>query len=244
MPMRFLPLLLLLAGCAGQQPLYTMTPAQVDAYLPVAQQETPSYTQRVVALGRRNIGQPYEIYLLGEYPYEPYDTDPLYCLQRSDCLTFAEHMYAMAYGDDWWSFLQALQRIRYRDGVIGMTSRNHFTIPDWNRNNDFLFEDITTQLGHEVPLQQVCRRARFFKKFGIGQGIADEPIEDRYIPKDAVPQVVDELRDGDFVNIIRGNDSSQWCGHTGLIAIGADGTANFLHASYPEVKEEPLVGYL
>ncbi len=240
--------LITLAGCAAKEPpLYTMTEQQVADYLPVAREKVPALNERVVHLGRRNIGQPYEIYLLGEYPYEPYDTDPLYCLQRSDCLTFAEHMYAMAYGDDWWTFMRALQRIRYNEGRIGMLTRNHYTVAEWNRNNAFLFEDLTTSLGDgtvHVPLTQVCRRSPFFKQFGIGQGIPEEPIEDSYIPKDRVPEVTGQLRDGDFVNIIRGSQDSQWCGHTGLVAIGADGTANFLHSAWPSVREEPLTGYL
>lgn len=229
------------------RPLYAFTEDEVDVYLRAARDRVPELRERVVHLGRRNIGQPYEIYLLGEFPYELYDTDPLYCLDRSDCLVFAEHMYAMALSRDWWAFLRSLQRIRYRHGVIGMLTRNHYTIADWNRNNAFLFEDVSTRLGAgrvHVPLKQVCRRAQFFAKFGIGQDIPDEPVTDAYIPKDRIPAIADELRDGDFVNIIRGNEESQYCGHTGLIAIGDGGTVNFLHSSWPVVDEERLVDFV
>jgi hypothetical protein len=229
------------------RPLFTFSERDLDRYLRHLPERMPNLPERVIHLARKNDGQPYEIYLLGEFPFELHDPDPIYCLSRSDCLTFCEHMYAMALNRDWWSFLRTLQRIRYRDGIVGMLTRNHYTLADWNPNNAFLFDDLTPTLGGgkaATPLHQICRRARFFARFGIGQDIPDEPINDNYIPTANVPDVLDELRNGDFVNIIRGNEKSQWCGHTGLIAIDDDGTVNFLHSARPAVREEPLLGYL
>ena len=40
-------------------------------------------------LARKNLGQPYDIYLLGEMPFETYDPQPIYCLSKSDCVVFA-----------------------------------------------------------------------------------------------------------------------------------------------------------
>ncbi len=237
----------LTAPAAPSGPLHTFSETDLDQYLATMHAEVPDLSQRVVTIGRRNLGQPYEIFLLGEFPYETHDPDPLYCLSRSDCLTFSEHTYAMALSRDWWSFLRALQRLRYRDGVISMVTRNHYTIADWDRNNTFLFTDITAGLGDgqvAVPLTQTCRRARFFERFGLGQDIPDEAVRDYYIPKERLPDALDELRDADFVNIIRGNEKEQYCGHTGLVAIGPDGTVNFLHSARPAVREQPLVEYV
>ncbi|MFH1745637.1 MAG: N-acetylmuramoyl-L-alanine amidase-like domain-containing protein [Planctomycetota bacterium] len=231
----------------AKRPLYTFDEALLNHYLSGLRQLEPDLTKRVVHLGRQNYDQPYDIYLLGEFPYEFHDPEPIYCLDRSDCLTFCEHMYSMALSQDWWTFLRTLQRIRYRDGIIGMLTRNHYGLADWNPNNAFLFVDLTTKLGQGqvcVPLHQICRRARFFAQFGIGQDIPDEPISDQYIPTANVPAILAELHDGDFVNIIRGDDDSQWCGHTGLVAIGNDGTVNFLHSARPAVREQPLLDYL
>jgi hypothetical protein len=235
------------AAQLDQRPLYTFNEGEVDAYLKGLANKIPSVTERVIHLGRKNIGQPYEIYLLGEYPFETYDPDPLYCLSKSDCLVFTEHMYAMALSNNWWEFLQTLQRLRYNAGQIGMVTRNHYTVADWDRNNGFLFEDITTKLGAgqvHVDLNQTLNRSRFLKQFNLGQDIPDEPVHDTYIPKQRVGEITGELRSGDFVNIIRGSTESQWCGHTGLIAIGDDGTANFLHSARPTVREQSLVGYI
>ena len=116
------------------RPLYTFNEAELARYLGHLQTQEPNLHKRLLRLARQAKGQPYDIYLLGEFPFEVHDTEPLYCLSRSDCLTFCEHMYAMALSDDFWVFLRALQRIRYRDGEIGMVTRNHYTLADWNRN--------------------------------------------------------------------------------------------------------------
>ncbi|MCB9849479.1 MAG: DUF1460 domain-containing protein [Phycisphaerales bacterium] len=229
------------------KPLYTFDESDVDRYLRALPAIEPDLHKRIIRLGRQNIGQPYDIYLLGEFPYEAYDPDPIYCLNKSDCVVFSEHMYSMALSHDWWTFLQTLQRIRYKDGAIGMLTRNHYGLGDWNPNNAFLFDDLTKQVGSgevAVPLTQVCRRSRFFAKFGIGEDIPDQPISDWYIPKERIPDVQHEFRDADMVNIIRGNDESQWCGHVGLIAIAEDGTVDFLHSAGKAVREQPLVEYV
>jgi hypothetical protein len=231
-----------------RRPLYTFSERELDLYLRHAREIEPDLRQRVVRLGRQNLGQPYEIYLLGEFPYELYDPQPLYCLQKSDCVVFAEHTYAMALAHDWPSFFALLQRIRYNQGRIGVRSRNHFTLADWDRNNAWLFEDVTQTLGGGklwVELRQVCKRARFFQsRYHLNVGIPDETIVDAYIPTANVPAILGELRDGDFVNIIRGDETSQWAGHVGLIALGPDGAVNFLHSAKPQVREQPLLDYV
>lgn len=231
----------------SDKPLYRFTESEIDAYIRRLRSEEQDVRKRVIHLARKAIGQPYEIYLLGEYPFETHDPDPLYRLDRSDCVTFCEHMFSMALAEDWWSFLANLQRIRYRDGRVGMLTRNHYTVYDWDRNNAFLFEDQTPLLGDgeaAVPLNQVLRKSRFFKKFGLGEDITDFSVTDTYIPRENVPAILDELRDADFVNIIRGDKNAQWAGHTGLIAIGPKGEVNFLHSARPTVREQPLLDYL
>jgi hypothetical protein len=229
------------------RPLYTFTEAEVDRYLRAVRHLEPDLPRRVVHLGRKNIGQPYEIFLLGEFPFEFHDPDPIYCLSRSDCLTFCEHTYALALSGDWWTYLRTLQRLRYRDGVIGVLTRNHYTEADWNRNNAWLFEDITTRLGggrYCVPMREVIRRAQFFARYGLGQGMPDERFTDYYIPRENVLMILGELRDADFVNIVRGDDRAQFVGHTGLIALDDNGVVNLLHSASPAVQELPLVKYL
>jgi hypothetical protein len=226
--------------------IYQMTPKELDAYLGFAQKEVPDLRARVVHFARKNLGQPYKIYLLGEFPQEVYDDGPLFTLGKSDCVVFSEHSYAMALSRNWKEFFANLQHIRYKDGQIGMTTRNHYTEADWDKNNSWLVEDVTEKLGATTTTKYTEKidRADFFSKLGIGQGIPVEMLHDSYIPASAVPSVLDKLQDGDFVNVARGQGDGVWIGHTGLIGHGKNGEVHFIHSTPPKVKEQPIMEYV
>lgn len=231
-----------------QKQIFEMTEQELGVYLAYAREKHPDLRERVVHLGRKNIGQPYKLHLLGEFPFETHDPLPLYCLTHSDCVVFSEHTYAMALTRDWTSFFTMLQRIRYTDGVIGVVTRNHYTEADWNRNNNWLVEDITAEIGgdHALPFTQTVRRQRFFQnRYNLTVDIPDQTIEDIYIPTEHIPAALEHLQPGDFVNVMRGpNNSAVHAGHVGLIARSEDGTVNFLHSTTPTVIEEPFMTYI
>ena len=238
-PDKILPLL--------DKPLYKFTEAEVDSYLKYLQASEPDLRRRIVHLARKNIGQPYELYLLGEMPFEPYDPQPLYCLGKSDCVVFSEHTYAMALGHDWPGFMAMLQRIRYRDGRIGVATRNHYTEADWNVSNRWLVHDITGELAGDkgVKFDERIDRASFLKnRYGLKVEIPVEEHHDIYIPYMDTTVVESQLQDGDFVNVVRGvtkkggDENSEtfggsaFVGHVGLVVNGPDGDGT----------HDPLVG--
>jgi hypothetical protein len=202
--------------------------------------------RRLKILARKNIGQPYEIYCLGEFPFELYDADPLYRLDRSDCVTFTEHMFSMALARDWPSFFENLMKIRYRKGEISVATRNHYTAADWNPNNAWLFKDVTTQLGVPTKTYQMrVDRARMLKKtFGIERKIPVEIYPLVYIARQDLPAAYPMLRDGDIIEVVKGKGSGRWVGHVGLFVRGPGGEPHFLHSSAPRVREESLPGYV
>jgi hypothetical protein len=243
------------------KPLYRFTESEVDVYLTHLAATEPDLRKRVIHLARKNIGQPYEIYLLGEAPYESHDPQPIYCLGKSDCLVFTEHTYAMALSHDWPSFMTMLQRIRYRAGKLGVTTRNHYTEADWNISNRWLVEDITKQLAGDkaVTFEQAIDRKKFFKnRYKLDVDVPIEQHKDIFIPFEAIEQAKGELQDGDFVNIVRGVvskdaprgelgeifGSSAWVGHVGLIVRGDDGEVRLIHSTQPKVREEPIDEYI
>ncbi|MCX7917997.1 MAG: DUF1460 domain-containing protein [bacterium] len=228
------------------KPMYKFSEKDLDIYLGYIQKAEPNLRNRVVHLGRKNIGQPYKIYLLGEFPFELYDADPMYCLKQSDCVVFSEHTYAMALAKNWREFFVLLQRIRYKNGEIGMLTRNHYTEADWDINNSWLVEDITEELvgNRAATFSADINRAAFFEKYHIGQDIPIQKFSTKYIPCELIPEVLDKLQNGDFVNVVRGYDAPSWVGHTGLIAIAPDGTVDFLHSTPPKVTEQPLLEYM
>ena len=241
-----------------EKPLYKFTEAEVDTYLRFLSASEPDLRKRIVHLARKNVGQPYEIYLLGEMPFEPYDPQPLYCLGKSDCVVYAEHTYAMALSRNWPSFMKMLQRIRYRDGQLGVATRNHYTEADWNVSNNWLIEDITEKLAGDaaVTFEQSIDRAKFLKnRYGL---VVDVPVvrhRDAYLPFDQIDRAKAEVRDGDFVNVVRGVvkkgtppseifGGNAFVGHVGLIVRDDDGEVHMIHSSEPTVREEPLDEYI
>jgi hypothetical protein len=230
-------------------PTYQFNETDLDAYLKYLHASEPDPMKRLVHLARKNLGQPYDIYLLGEYPYELYDPDPMYCLDKSDCVTNVEHMYAEALSDGWPKFFTVLQRLRYKDGKVGMLTRNHETVADWTKNNAWAFDDVTNQVAggkqYTAPLTMTWRPSKFFAKFGIGQNLPDVPVHDTYIPAARVADTLSSFQTGDIIEIVRGDpDTEQWVGHMGLIVPGQEGQPHLLHSTEPQVKEQPLLDYV
>lgn len=229
------------------KPLFEFTPTEVEKYIAYLHIVEPDLRKRIQHLAKKNLGQPYEIYLLGEYPFEIYDDEPLYSLDKSDCVVFSEHTYAMALSKNWKQFFAMLQRIRYKDGVIGMLTRNHYTEADWTNNNSWLITDITNEIakGKTNKVKTKINRAAFFSKFNIGKDIPVQYIEWEYIPADKIEDVLKTLKTGDFVNVVRGYEPAEpWVGHVGLVSVEYDGTVNFIHSTEPEVKIQTMMSYV
>lgn len=229
------------------KPLYQMKPPEVGRYLAYLHALEPDLRARVAELARKNIGQPYKIFLLGEFPYEVHDEQPLFSLERSDCVVFAEHTYAMALSRSWEEFFWMLQRIRYAGGVIGVTTRNHYTEADWNVQNNWLVNDISAALagGRRASYTAVIDRAAFLKKtHGVDANIAPQTITESYVPKTSVAEVLTQLKAGDFVNVISIKGDEFLASHVGLVVVGADGERRFIHSSEPGVREESFAEFI
>ena len=233
-------------GMLLNKPLFQMQPAEVGRFLAWQQLDQPNLRQRIAAIARKNIGQPYELFLLGEFPYETYDTQPLFSLAKSDCVVFAEHTYAMALSASWEEFFWVLQRIRYRDGVIGTATRNHYTEADWNVANSWLVTDMTRTLGAPTQPyhQRIDRQAFLLKQFKIQRDIPVQPYDDVFVAKQDVAAIEAQLQDGDFVNVISGRNGNYYASHVGLIVTGDDGSRRLLHSAEPQVREETLQAFI
>jgi hypothetical protein len=229
------------------KPLYRMKPTEVGQYIAYLQIAMPNLRARIAHLARKNIGQPYEIFLLGEFPYETIDDQPLFNLEKSDCVVFVEHTYAMALSSSWPEFFWVLQRMRYRDGVIGITTRNHYTETDWNRENRWLVSDISRELGKEraTTYEMTVDRTNFFKtRYKIDRAVDIETTTEAYIPKADIASITAELQEGDYVNVVSTNNGKYWVSHVGIVVIGANGARHILHSIEPQVREETFDSFI
>jgi hypothetical protein len=231
--------------------LYQMKPVEVGRYLAYLHAVEPDLRARVAHLARKNLGQPYELYLLGEFPYETTDAQPLLSLEKSDCVVFVEQTYAMALSQSWSEFFWMLQRIRYKDGIIGVTTRNHYTETDWNRQNAWLVNDVSAEVAGDRTTfyNLVVDRQKFFRtRYNLDESVPIENSRQAYVPKAVVNDIASQLQVGDFVNVISGKSDGTtdalWASHVGLVVAGPNGERHFLHSSEPAVREETFDSFI
>jgi hypothetical protein len=244
---------LALVGCQAppdvpveQRPLYKLTERQTGDAIASLQATQPDLRERLVTLARRNVGQPYDIYLLGEAPFERIDPQPVYNLRKSDCVVFTEHMLAMSLSDNFPQFMGVLQRIRYKDGQIGCVTRNHYTEADWNKNNGWLLREITAEVDPQAPTYPIkVDRAKFFQKtFKLKTDLAVEQLQEPFVPYAHMPEVRGKLRTGDIVNFVKGNGpQSAWVHHLGIVEV-RDGIVWVIHSAEPRVVREPIDAFI
>jgi hypothetical protein len=230
-----------------QKQLYQMTPGEAGRYIAWVHQAEPDLRKRIAAIGRKNLGQPYLLNLLGEFPFELHDNLPLFSLERSDCVVFAEHTYAMALSRSWEEFFWMLQRIRYRDGVIGVATRNHYTEMDWNVANRWLVTEVSAELAGPAGPRYDMRvdRARFLKtRHNTERSIPVETSRQAFVPKEQVAAIAARLQEGDFVNVISTRDGEYWASHVGLVVLGPNGERHLLHSQEPQVREESFESFI
>ncbi len=230
-----------------QKQIYQMSPSEAGRYVAWQHEAEPDLRKRIAAIGRKNIGQPYILNLLGEFPFEVHDNLPLFSLDHSDCVVFAEHTYAMALSRSWEEFFWMLQRIRYKDGVIGVATRNHYTELDWNVSNRWLVTDISADLaGANGPAYDMrVDRARFLRtRHNTVRDIPVETSRQAFVPKEQVASIASQLQEGDFVNVISTRDGEHWASHVGLVVLGPNGERHFLHSAEPKVREETFASFM
>jgi hypothetical protein len=134
-----------------------------------------SISERVDFFSRCFLGTPFS----GESPtgegrYDTVDTAPVYNINSFDCLTYVEHVLALALSGNARSFLPHLVRLRYRDDCIDYLHRNHFFETDWLANNKDLITLIPPKKG--VVITRTISKTTFFARKRLKVSIPDTVI--------------------------------------------------------------------
>lgn len=214
----------------------------------------------MVKVGTFFLGTPYAEHTL---EFEPEQL--VVNLREMDCTTFAENCLAIARtlkssnpGFD--QFTKELRNIRYRNGIIdGYPSRLHY-FSDWiyDNNKKKLVSDITKKIvnvpyalninfmsTHPGSYKQLTDSVEFIPVIAK----QEQQISSRkmyYIPEDRIPEIENQLTDGDIVGIttnVKGLDIQ----HVAIL-IHRAGRIHILNASSSAgkvvISEETLESYL
>jgi hypothetical protein len=220
-----------------QKRLHEMSAAAIDALLHGTCAAEPDFIRRLTIYSARAKGAPYRWFPLGEGPQGKYDRDPLIDFSCVDCLTFCEQILAMTLTDNYAEMFQLLQRLRYRDGIIDIRSRNHFTIADWLPNNSWLVEDITAAIGGEftTSITKTIDRAAALRRKGVpDKELANVPppqtMTVQYIPEAKLPAIKPKLRGGEIACVVQSRPGII-AAHLGFVLRASSGRVFYRNAS-------------
>jgi len=114
-------------------------------------------------------------------------------LRAVDCFTFIDYVEAMRLSRSLGEFEENLKLIRYRSGIVGFSSRNHF-FTDWGEFNKAFIEDITRSLGGQKILVESKRLSL--------PGIELRERKIAYIPSASLDgRVIGKLETGDYIGV-------------------------------------------
>jgi hypothetical protein len=240
----------LIAGEAPMNKTYgQMSRQEINQLLKETSQKGLTNAQKIEFYSERFLGTPYDLACEGDGPYALYETMPLMNLEKTNCMCMVEIVLAMSLSTHYEEMFNVLQHIRYRHGLIGMATRNHYTIADWLPANRWCLEDVTPKVGGTYckPLTRTISHREFFKSKGITDiedMLPDRTLTIQYIPKEELLKVQDKLHSGDIVSVIM-DKPGIFSAHMGLI-IKKDNQTYFRHASQAAMTtlDQPFAEYV
>jgi len=211
-------ILLFTVALNAQQKIYKMDKADINDLLTKKSVENLTITERMSFYSEMFLGMPYGFTCVGDGPYALYDTKPLLTFDTTNCMVFCEDVLALSISDSYENFFNNLQQIRYKDGIIGMKTRNHYTMADWLPENSWLLHDVAKEVAGSKA--KTLTRTISHKKFFAGKGIEDMRYvkDDRtmtinYIPFDALIDAKKNFKDGDILALMFRNLDNIFSAH-------------------------------
>jgi hypothetical protein len=211
-----------------------MSPTEIDKLIRQTAKTPMTITEKMNYFSTYFLDMPYNNQCIGDGPYALYEPWPLVNFKETNCMAFCEHVLALAISDNWDNFFNNLQQIRYRDGLIGMKTRNHYTMADWLPQNNWLLEDVSTKVGGNY-IKKVTRTISH-KQFFAGKGISDTTyiIPDRtltvnYIPLNDFKNVIGNIKMGDILSLLYAKLDNIFSAH--MVMIVGDGNDKLIRES-------------
>jgi hypothetical protein len=209
---------LFVVNLSAQQKIYKMSKEEINSILTEKSNENLSVTDRMSFYSEMFLGMPYGLTCVGDGPYALYDTKPLLTFDTTNCMVFCEDVLALSISDSYENFFNNLQKIRYKEGIIGMKTRNHYTMADWLPENSWLLHSVAKEIAGNSA--KTLTRTISHKKFFAGKGIKDmrHVKEDRKITVDYIPfkeliAVKKNFKNGDILALMFKNLDNIFSAH-------------------------------
>jgi D-alanyl-D-alanine carboxypeptidase/D-alanyl-D-alanine-endopeptidase (penicillin-binding protein 4) len=162
-----------------------------------------------------------------------------------DCVTYMEHVLALAYSKDYRYFYDILQKIRYKNGIVDYNTRNHYLIADWTANNGFVIEHGAWDIGQAFFEKEINKKSFFNDSNMVNPKIKIPllPKAEAIIYADTVKFARDTIFGVAILSELPGLDAA----HTGFV-VGSSKKSGLMlrHASQLRGKiiEQPLSEFL
>jgi D-alanyl-D-alanine carboxypeptidase/D-alanyl-D-alanine-endopeptidase (penicillin-binding protein 4) len=202
--------------------------------------------QRMDFFSKALLERPYMLGPTGEGWSAQIERKPLFETRHFDCVTFIEHVMALAYSKAPDSLLSTLTKIRYEDGIPRYQNRKHYFVEDWIRKSPEWVEEIYRNA--DSSGQREMDKKGFYKSKGIPYKSPNPKTLLKFTPLDSAIKYADEWEFDDPVLGVAFVHSYQkiWVSHTGFLIHQKGKPLLLRHASskHKEVHEEPLTEYL
>lgn len=213
--------------------------------------EVKGFDARLEYFSRRLMKTPYGLGKMGEGHMDTVEQKPLVYLDSVDCVTYVEHVLAMANAVNEDSLFNVLQRIRYIDGKISYRTRKHYMIVDWVGEGKFA---RIKPVEGDTLMERTIAKKEFFKskkmKYLVDGKPADDPkVQIRYLPYERARKWAKETRSDTlkvmgvaFISKAEKYDAS----HTGFVVFKPGEAPRLRHASSQrkQVVDMSLADYL
>ena len=228
---------------------YKMNLEEIDQDIRFVAQTNWNSGRKMQYYSERFLAAPYALQCEGDGAYAKYETWPLLNFKQLNCMTYCEIVLALTLADYYEEMFNILQHIRYRQGIIGMATRNHYTMADWLPANAWCLEDVSRRMGGDdtAQLTRTISHRTFFKKKGIQDlpiRLPDREVTIDYIPLSKLTRHESESVSGDIVALIQDRPSI-FSAHM-LMIIRKENQTFFRHASMSagKVIDSPFKAYI
>lgn len=196
----------------------TFSHVRIDSMLRENASGDATITDRIAYYSRLFLGMPYSWTATGDGEWALLENQPLYNLDSTNCMVYCEHVLALSISDSWDNFFNNLQQIRYQNGIMGMRTRNHYTMADWLPENRWLLSNVSNKVGGQYTrtLTRTISHRTFFRDKGIRDLRyikPDRTLKVDYIPLKDLEAVENRFQNGDILALLFANKEDIFSAH-------------------------------